>query len=118
MSATLGNVDSIAQHIEKRSGRSVVQVHSAERPVPLDFAYRETPFLETVEGLISERKQPIYIVHFTQRAAAEQAQALTSTKIADKETKKRIADALIGFRFDTPYGVCWAQRLSRRSFSW
>jgi hypothetical protein len=44
------------------------------------------------------------VVSFTQRAAAEVAGALTSAKVATREQRERIAAALAGFRFDTPYG--------------
>ena len=47
---------------------------------------------------------PIYVVHFTQREAAEQAQALTSTRLADREQRQRIGERMGQARFDTPYG--------------
>ncbi|MCC7069756.1 MAG: DUF3516 domain-containing protein [Deltaproteobacteria bacterium] len=104
MSATLGDIDAIARSLTARSGRAVASVTSVERPVPLDFEYRETPITETLEALISSNRAPVYIVHFTQREAAEQAQSLTSINFTPKEVKERIADALKGMRFDTPYG--------------
>ncbi|MCR9097905.1 MAG: DUF3516 domain-containing protein [bacterium] len=104
MSATLGNTAPIEERIEAITGRDVAHVHSDERPVPLDWSYRETPLLETVEGLLASDRQPIYIVHFTQREAAEQAQGLTSGKITDKAEKKALAEAIGDFRFDSPYG--------------
>ncbi len=104
MSATLGNTAPIEERIEAITGREVAHVHSDERPVPLDWSYRETPLLETVEGLLASDRQPIYIVHFTQREAAEQAQGLTSGKITDKAEKKALAEAIGDFRFDSPYG--------------
>jgi len=104
MSATLGNTASIEERIQKRTGREIVHVYSDERPVPLDFDYRETPTHETIEALLEEGRAPVYLVHFTQREAAEQAQALTSAKILDRETKNEVARALVGFRFDSPYG--------------
>lgn len=104
MSATLGDTLSIEDLIARNSPNATVRVHGDERPVPLDFSYRETPVHETVEKLLSKDMSPIYMVHFTQREAAEQAQSLTSAAISDKEEKKQIAEALIGFRFDTPYG--------------
>lgn len=104
MSATLGNTAPIEERITKLTGRDVAHVHSDERPVPLDFSYRETPILETVETLLASDRQPIYMVHFTQRDAAEQAQGLTSGQITDKEEKRALAEAIGGFRFDSPYG--------------
>lgn len=104
MSATLGNTAAIEERLAALTGREVAHVHSDERPVPLDWSYRETPILETVESLLAAGRQPIYMVHFTQREAAEQAQGLTSGQITDKQEKRAIAEAIGGFRFDTPYG--------------
>jgi superfamily II RNA helicase len=104
MSATLGNTALIEERIRELTGREVAHVHSDERPVPLDFSYRETPIVETVEALLAADRQPIYIVHFTQREAAEQAQGLTSGQITDKQEKRALAEAIGGFRFDSPYG--------------
>ncbi len=104
MSATLGNTASIEERIEALTGREVAHVHSEERPVPLDFSYRETPIVETIESLLAGGRQPIYMVHFTQREAAEQAQGLTSGQFTTKEEKRAIADAIADFRFGSPYG--------------
>jgi hypothetical protein len=104
MSATLGDTREIERHIEARTGKSVSRIHSEDRPVPLDWSYAETPLHETVEKLLDTGKAPIYIVHFTQREAAEKAQALTSAKICDRDHKRAIAEAIGHFRFDTPYG--------------
>lgn len=104
MSATLGDTRAIEDLIRRRSPRAIVRIHNDDRPVPLDFSYRETPVHETVEKLLAQDRAPIYIVHFTQRECADQAQALTSSNISDKQEKRAIAEAMIGFRFDTPYG--------------
>jgi hypothetical protein len=104
MSATLGNTAAIEERLHAQSGRAVAHVHSDERPVPLDFEYRETPIHETVEALLESGKAPVYIVNFTQRECAEIGQALTSARIARREERGRIADAIAGFRFDSPYG--------------
>ena len=104
MSATLGDTRKLADRLEARSGREVAQVFSEQRPVPLDFEYRETPLHETIETLLDQEKAPIYIVHFTQRECAEQAQALTSVRICGREQRRAIADALGDFRFDSAYG--------------
>jgi hypothetical protein len=53
---------------------------------------------------VRKDRAPIYIVNFTQRAAAEEAQNLMSTDYSTKEEKKAIAAALEGTRFDSPYG--------------
>jgi superfamily II RNA helicase len=104
MSATLGNTAPIEERIQSITGREVAHVHSDDRPVPLDFSYRETPIVDTVESLLASDRQPIYMVHFTQRDAAEQAQGLTSGQITNKEEKRALAEAIGGFRFDSPYG--------------
>ena len=104
MSATLGNTAAIEERIEARTGRAVAHVHSDERPVPLDFEYAETPLHETIERLLGAGKAPVYVVAFTQRAAAEQAQALTSAQVSTRERREAIAAAIGDFRFDSPYG--------------
>ncbi len=104
MSATLGDMSGIMDHIEKSSGRTATLVHSDERPVPLDFSYRETPLHETIEELVEAAKAPIYLVNFTQRDCAEMAQKLTSMKLTTKEEKAAIREAVGDTRFDTPYG--------------
>ncbi len=65
---------------------------------------RETPLHETIETLMEQGRAPVYVVHFTQREAAEQAQALTSAHVATREQRQAIGEALAGFRFDSPYG--------------
>lgn len=104
MSATLGNTAPISERIEKFTRRKVSLVASEDRPVPLDFEYRETPLLETVEYLLTGKRYPIYIVNFTQRECAELAQSFTSARLANKEERKRITEAIGEFRWDTPYG--------------
>jgi superfamily II RNA helicase len=104
MSATLGNMRFIAQDLAARSGKKVEQVTSTERPVPLDYDYRSTPLHETIEDLAKENRLPVYLVNFTQRDAAEQAQNLTSLKLADKKTRREIASIMGSVSFDTPYG--------------
>lgn len=104
MSATLGDMSPIANALQTRSGRDVVEVTSTVRPVPLDFEYRETPIHETIEELVNSHRAPVYVVHFTQREAAEAAQALMSSSFTSKETKEKIQKELYGVKFDTPYG--------------
>jgi superfamily II RNA helicase len=105
MSATLGNTAVIEARLRERTGREVAAVFSDARPVPLDFEYRETPLHETIQDLLGASKFPIYVVGFTQRECAERAQALTSVNVCQREEKRAIAEALVGFRFDTTYGA-------------
>ncbi|WP_309895751.1 DUF3516 domain-containing protein [Archangium sp.] len=104
MSATLGDTHLIEERLQEFSGREVASVRSAQRPVPLDFEYRETPLHETLQDLIRVGKAPIYLVNFSQRSAAEQAQNLMSVDFSTKEEKEAIRQALMDTAFDTPYG--------------
>ncbi len=104
MSATLGNPEFFTSLLEDFTGADSALVKSTERPVPLDFEYGETPLQQTVENLMKEERAPVYMVHFSQRAATEQAQNLMSLNFTSKEDKKRIKEELSGFRFDSPFG--------------
>jgi superfamily II RNA helicase len=104
MSATLGNTAPIAERIEARSGIAVDEIYSDLRPVPLEYDYRETPIHETLEDLVARARAPVYVVNFTHRECAEQAQALTSARVAMREERERIVEAIGSFRFDTPFG--------------
>ena len=104
MSATLGDTAAIATSLKDITHREVVEVRSAQRPVPLEYRYSETPLHETVGDLLNENKAPIYLVNFSQRGAAEQAQNLMSIDVSKKEEKQKLKEALAGFKFDTPFG--------------
>lgn len=104
MSATLGNTASIEERLRGYTGREVAHVHSDERPVPLDWSYRETSLHETIQELHAGGLAPIYVVGFTQRECGELAQGLTSLALASREERRLLADALGDFRFETPYG--------------
>ncbi len=104
MSATLGDTEKFSRILEDLTGRETALVRSRERPVPLDFEYREIPLHESVHDLVQKDRAPVYIVCFTQRAAAEEAQNLMSLDYTSKEDKRAIANILSGARFDSPYG--------------
>ncbi len=104
MSGTLGDVTEIADDLERRTGRPVAKVTGVVRPVPLFHSYERTPIHETVEELLHTDKAPVYIVHFSQAAAMERAQALTSIKMLSREARDEIADAIGDFRFTTTFG--------------
>jgi superfamily II RNA helicase len=104
MSATLGNTAALEAHLRERSGVDVIHIHSEERPVPLEYEYRESPLHETLQDLVGRDRAPVYVVNFTQRECGERAQGLTSADLASREEKRRIAEAVGGFRFDTAYG--------------
>ena len=104
MSATLGDTSAIAAHVEERSGRTVEVIANAPRPVPLSFEYTDTALEGTVELALREGDAPIYIVHFSQDAALNSAQALASYGVASKEQRAAIKDACKGTSFNTAFG--------------
>jgi superfamily II RNA helicase len=104
MSATLGKPEFFVEELARRTGAPARLVRSSERPVPLDWEYSETPLQETIQKLVEAGKSPVYIVHFSQRAATEQAQDLMSLNFTSKEDKQQIKEELRGFRFDSPFG--------------
>ncbi len=104
MSATLGDVENIADDLSRRTGRPTARVTGVERPVPLHFEYARTPVHETVQELLDTKQAPIYVVHFSQAAAMERAQALSSIRIIGREQRDEIAEAIGGFRFTTGFG--------------
>ncbi len=104
MSATLGDMRLINESIERTTGKPVVMVTSEQRPVPLEYSYRETPLQLTITDLVEQQKSPAYVVSFTQRDCVELAQALTSLSLVTKEHRRALTEAMTGTRFDTPFG--------------
>src|SRR3954470_5704090 len=104
MSATLGDVTALADDLGRRTGRPTATVTGVERPVPLHYYYELTPVHETIEDLLHTGQAPIYVVHFSQLAALERAQSLSSAKIASREQRDAIADLIAEFRFTTSFG--------------
>src|SRR5215472_1944711 len=104
MSATLGDVSRFERDLTRRTGRPTAVVTSAERPVPLSFSFAMTPLHETVSELLATHEAPIYIVHFTQAAAIEQAQALMSVNVCSRAEKDAIAELIGNFRFASGFG--------------
>ncbi len=117
MSATLGDVTEIAEDLTRRNGRETAIVDNAERPVPLTFSWALTPLAETIEELVSTKQSPVYIVHFTQKDAVEQATNLLNNKVVStalKDTQKEaIAELLGGFRFGAGFGKTLSKLLRR-----
>lgn len=104
MSATLGNVVSIEEDLERRSGRPVSTVSSDRRPVPLEFSYSEDLLIQRVEGLAMEGKVPAYLVFFSQRAATEAAQGFISLNLCSREERERLGELLADQPFNSPFG--------------
>ncbi len=104
MSATLGDVSHFEADLTRRTGRPTAVVASTTRPVPLHYRYSLTPLHETVPELLATRQAPVYVVHFTQAAAVERAQALMSINLCSREEKDAIAELIGGFRFTAGFG--------------
>ncbi|HEX5493438.1 MAG TPA: DUF3516 domain-containing protein [Mycobacteriales bacterium] len=104
MSATLGDVARFERDLTRRTGRDTAVVRSAERPVPLTYAYASTPLHETLADLLAGGQAPVYVVHFTQAAALERAQALMSVNVCTRPEKDAIAEMVGGFRFTAGFG--------------
>jgi uncharacterized protein DUF3516/helicase-like protein len=104
MSATLGDLRVITEGLAAFTGREVALVRGRERPVPLEFEYRETPLHETIADLVTTNRAPIYLVNFTQRGAADEAQNLMSVDLSTKAEKEALRAALADAAFDSPYG--------------
>ena len=104
MSATLGDVTRFKDDLDRRTGRSTAVISSGERPVPLIHSYVTTPLHETIEELLSTKQAPVYIVHFTQAAALEQASALMSINMCTRAEKDAIAELIGNFRFTAGFG--------------
>ncbi len=104
MSATLGDVSRFEADLTWRTGRPTAVVSSAERPVPLVFSFVLEPLHETLKELLNTNQAPIYVVHFTQAAALEQAQALMSVNVCTRAEKDAIAELIGDFRFTSGFG--------------
>jgi superfamily II RNA helicase len=104
MSATLGDTTFFENALTSLNKRETITIKAHKRPVPLEFEYDEMPLEQTVEKLITEKRAPVYIVHFTQLECAETAQSLMSQNFCTREEKAELAAALEGFKFNSPYG--------------
>jgi superfamily II RNA helicase len=104
MSATLGDVSKFERDLTRRTDRPTAAIASAERPVPLTFRFVLEPLHETIAELLATRQAPVYVVHFTQAAAIEQAQALMSVNVCTREEKDAIAELIGRFRFSAGFG--------------
>ncbi|EFA23246.1 DEAD/DEAH box helicase [Bifidobacterium gallicum] len=104
MSATLGNVDQIADKLEQMTDRDVDIISNAPRPVPLTFEYTTEPLEKTIQSALAEQETPIYVVHFSQDAALDTAQSLANAGVSTKEQREAIAEAIKGFKFTTAFG--------------
>lgn len=105
MSATLGDVTRLAARLTATTGRETAIVGGAERPVPLSFSWSLEPIHETIATLVETHQAPVYVVHGTQAASVERAQALLSQGIPDASRRAELTDALRGFAFAGGFGT-------------
>ena len=92
------------QSLTRLNGRATQTVAGCERPVPLEFSYHEQTLLQALLDLKAADKLPVYIVHFTQRSAAETAQSLLSLTVCNQEEKQAIRQQLQRIQFNSPFG--------------
>jgi superfamily II RNA helicase len=104
MSATLGDSTFFEKEMTALNGLDSVTVKSTVRPVPLDFEYSERPLHFKIADLIAGNRYPVYLVNFTQRECAEEAQNLLSVDYCTKDEKRKIAEEMEGVDFRSPYG--------------
>jgi superfamily II RNA helicase len=93
-SATLGDMAAITTDLEQRSGRSVTNVTSVQRPTPLHHQWRMTNVADSVLDAVADGLTPVYLVHATQAAAIERAQGLVSLTVTTRAQREAIAEAL------------------------
>jgi len=104
MSATLGDIDFIVDDLSRRTGRETALVTGAERPVPLEFSWAITPLHDTLTELVAAERAPVYVVHFTQAAAVESAQAAIGLAVTSRTERDKISERLGDFRFSSGFG--------------
>ena len=103
-SATLGDTTAITADLRHRSGRAVTEVVSVARPTPLYHQWRMTSVADSVTDAVRDGLSPVYVVHATQTAAVERAQALVSLPLTTREQREAIAAAVKGVKLTTGFG--------------
>ncbi len=104
MSGTLGDTTAIEKDLTERTGRETEVITGVPRPVPLQFEYHLYDVPEAAQRLTDESRTPVYIVHFTQAAAIEQAQGLVSLGLTGRAQRDEIAELIGDFRFSKGFG--------------
>lgn len=104
MSATLGDTEVFQRRLTALNGKETLVVQSNHRPVPLEFKYAETHLHETVATLIDQERYPLYLVCFSQRECAEEAQNFVSIDLCSRVEKAQIQELIYDVRFTSPYG--------------
>ena len=79
--------------------------------MPLTFTWALTPLPDTLEELVTTHQAPVYVVHFTQAAAVEQANSLLQAAYLPKPDG--LAERLAEVRFTAGFGKTLAKLLRR-----
>ena len=108
-SATLGDLSTIVDDLAARTGRSVSQVTSVQRPTPLYHQWRMTPVAESVATAVAESLSPVYVVHSTQADAINRAQALANMALTTREQREQIAAAMASVPMNTGFAKTLAR---------
>ncbi len=103
-SATLGDMSAITADLTHRTGRSVSEVTSVDRPTPLYHQWRLTSVSESVQDAVHDGLSPVYVVHANQAAAIERAQGLVSLNVTSRPQRDAIAAAMAGVRMGRGFG--------------
>ncbi len=103
-SATLGDMSAITTDLHQRSGRSVSEVTSVDRPTPLYHQWRMTSVPDSVLDAVRDGLSPVYVVHANQAAAIERAQGLVSTNVTTRAQREAIATAMAGVKMGRGFG--------------
>ncbi len=104
MSATLGNVAFFRTDLTERTGRPTALIDQAERPIPLNYDWRQTQLHRTVEDLLATNQAPLYVVNFSQRDALEVATAMASVSKLDATAKAIVAEELAATTLPAGFG--------------
>ncbi len=105
LSATLGDMSSLAADLTGRTGRETAVITGTERPVPLAFEYHRSLLHHTIEALLDRDAAPLYIVNFTQADAVTQANAIASvTRKLSDDRKEAVAEELARARLTSGFG--------------
>jgi len=104
MSATLGNVAFFRTDLTERTGRPTALIDQAERPIPLNYDWRQTQLHRTVEDLLAANQAPLYVVNFSQRDALEVATAMASVAKLDAASKAIVAEELAATTLPAGFG--------------
>lgn len=113
LSATLGDISWLQSDLQKRTGREVVLVDDAPRPVPLVFSYSKQPLQELLQECTQTHRAPVYVVHFTQADVVSTAQELLSSLTITPTQQAAIVKSIGSFNFKSGFGKILSKLLRR-----